>query len=67
MVGFEAVSYSTSESQGFVEISVIVTDPPSGAPRPFSLLLDTTDDTAGLCEVIGANVCQNYPLFSLTR
>ena len=66
-MGFEAVSYSTSESQGFVEISVVVTDPPSGAPRPFSLLLNTADDTAGLCVVIGANVSLNYPLFSLTR
>ena len=38
VVGFESTAYTTSESEGMVELSVVVTDPPmGGAPRPFSL------------------------------
>ena len=47
-MGFEVDVYISSESQGLVELSVVVTDPPSGAPRPFSLSLNTVDDTAGV-------------------
>ena len=47
-VGFEVNVYISLESQGLVELSVVVTDPPSGAPRPFSLSLNTVDETAGV-------------------
>ena len=54
VVGFESTVYTTSESEGMVELSVVlpqtvlpVTDPSmGGAPRPFSLLLSTKDGTA---------------------
>ena len=48
-VGFEAEVYTVTESQRQVEISVVITDPSSGgAPRPFTLLLNTADNTAGM-------------------
>ena len=48
-VGFSATLYTTSEDQGSVEISIIISEPTSGgAPRPFSLSLTTQDNTAGV-------------------
>ena len=48
-VGYEAVVYSVTESQRQVELSIIITDPPSGgAVRPFTLSLNTNDVTAGI-------------------
>ena len=47
VVGFESTAYTTSESEGTVELSVVVTDPSmGGAPRPFSLSVYTADGTA---------------------
>ena len=46
-VGYEAQLYSAAESQGQVELAVVITDPPSGAPMPFTLLLNTHDHNAG--------------------
>ena len=48
-VGYEAQLYSAAESQGQVELAVVITDPPSGAPMPFTLLLNTHDHNAGFC------------------
>ena len=47
--GYEFTVYITSEEQGFVELSVIIFDAPSGrAPRPFTLSVNTgTNGTAG--------------------
>ena len=48
-VGLSATLYTTSENQGSVEISIIISEPSSGrAPRPFSLSVNTQDNTAGL-------------------
>ena len=48
-VGFSATLYTTSEDQGSVEISIIISEPSSGgAPRPFSLSLSTQNNTAGI-------------------
>ena len=47
-VGYEAEMYTATESQSEVELSIIITDPPTGgAPRPFSLSLSTGDNIAG--------------------
>ena len=47
-VGYEFTVYTTSEGQGMVELSVIIFNPPSGgAPRPFTLSVNTEDGTAG--------------------
>ena len=48
-VGYEFTVYTTSEGEGMVELSVIIFDPPSGgAPRPFTLSINTEDGTAGI-------------------
>ena len=48
-VGYEFTVYTTSEGEGMVELSVIIFDPPSGgAPRPFTLSMNTEDDPAGI-------------------
>ena len=49
-VGYGFTIYTTSEGQGMVELSVIISNPPSGgAPRPFNLTVNTENDTAGTC------------------
>ena len=46
-IGYETTSYLTSESQGMVELTIVLI--PSGpAPRPFTLFVSTTDNTAGI-------------------
>ena len=48
-VGYEAEVYTVTESQRMVELSIIITDPPSGgAVRPFTLSINTDDVTAGI-------------------
>ena len=48
-VGYEAEMYTATESQSVVELSIIITDPPTGgAPRPFTLSLSTGDNIAGI-------------------
>lgn len=57
-VGYEFTSYTTSEGQGYVELSVIIFDPlsggplPGGAPRPFTLSVNTEDGTASMCTLL---------------
>ena len=49
-VGYEFTVHTTSEGVGAIDLSIVVTDPPTGgAPRPFSLSVTTQDGTAGLC------------------
>ena len=48
-MGYEAEMYTATESQSEVELSIIITDPPTGgAPRPFSLSISTGDNIAGM-------------------
>ena len=45
-VGYEVEVYTASESQGMVELSISVTNPPTGgALRPFTLVINTADDS----------------------
>ena len=47
-VGYEITTYQTSESMGFVSLSIALFNPPSGgAPRPFTLSVSTRGGTAG--------------------
>ena len=47
-VGFENTVYTVTERQGMVEISVVVTSPPSGGtPLDFSLSVMLQNSTAG--------------------
>ena len=46
-VGYSLVTYTTTESQGRVEVTVIIIQPPSRrAPRSFSIIMNTEDATA---------------------
>ena len=48
-VGYEITTHQTSESIGFVRLSITVFDPPSGgAQRPFTLSVSIRDGTAGI-------------------
>ena len=48
-VGYGFTTYQTSESIGFVRLSITVVNPSSGgAPRPFTLSVSTRDGTAGI-------------------
>ncbi|CAI8013544.1 hypothetical protein GBAR_LOCUS8570 [Geodia barretti] len=46
-VGYDPISYVASEGQGSVELTIVIFDPPvGGAPRPFTLVINTQDGTA---------------------
>ena len=48
-VGYEVEVYTAAESQGMVELSISVTNPPTGgALRPFTLVVNTADGTASI-------------------
>ena len=47
-MGYETEIYTVSESERQVELSITITDPPSGAPIPFTLLLNTRDISASM-------------------
>ena len=46
-MGYDKEIYTVTESEGTVELSIIVTKPRSGAPRSFILSLNTNDKTTG--------------------
>ena len=45
-VGYDPVSYVTTETAGFVDLTIRVFSHPGGSPRPFSLAINTEDGTA---------------------
>ena len=47
-VGYELTTYTTSEGQGSLELSIIVFFTVDGAPRPFTLSVNTEDGSAGI-------------------
>ena len=47
-VGYSLATYTTTESQGRVDITVVIIQPPSRAPRSFSLFTNTEDGTASI-------------------
>ena len=49
-VGYDPDSYVTTESAGSVHLTIRVFSHPGGAPRPFSLLVNTEDGTASMSE-----------------
>ena len=57
-VGYEARVYTATESQGEVELSISVTEPPTGgALRPFTLTMNMEDGTA---RMLKNNICHVY-------
>ena len=63
-VGYEAEMYTATESQSVIELSIIVTDPPTGgAPRPFTLSLSTGDNIAGRIATYNGSyfTCGSFP------
>ena len=51
-VGYDPQSYVTSESAGSVNLTIRVFGHPGGAPRPFSLLVNTEDGTSSTSETM---------------
>ena len=51
-VGYDPDSYVTSESAGSVYLTIRVFSHPGGAPRPFSLLVNTEDGTSSTSETM---------------
>ena len=47
-VGYSLATYTTTESQGRVDITVVIIQPPARAPRSFSLFTNTEDGTASI-------------------
>ena len=47
-VGYDSNTYVTTESAGSVDLTIRVFSHPGGAPRPFSLLVNTEDGTASM-------------------
>ena len=48
-VGYNPTVYTTSESEGMVELNIFVfSHPVDGTPRPFTLSVNTLDGTAGM-------------------
>ena len=50
-VGYDPVSYVTTESIGFVDLTIRVFSHPGGSPRPFSLAINTEDGTASKSQI----------------
>ena len=51
-VGYDPQSYVTTESAGSVDLTIRVFGHPGGAPRPFSLLVNTEDGTSSTSETM---------------
>ena len=47
-VGYDPQQYMTSEGDGNVILSIRVFSHPGGAPRPFTLVVNTQDGTASM-------------------
>ena len=48
-VGYDPTMYTTSESEGRVELNIFVfSHPVDGAPRPFTLSVSTRNGAAGM-------------------
>ena len=50
-VGYDPVSYLTTESTEFVNLIIRVFSHPGGSPRPFSLAINTEDGTASVSQI----------------
>ena len=51
-VGYDPDVHVTNESAGSVDLTIRVFSHPGGAPRPFSLLVNTEDGTASMSTTI---------------
>ena len=49
-VGYDPVLYVTTESTGFVDLTIRVFSHPGGSPQPFSLAINTEDGTASMSQ-----------------
>ena len=50
-VGYDPVSYVTTESTGFVDLTIRVFSHPGGSPQRFSLAINTEDGTASKSQI----------------
>ena len=67
-VGYEFLTYTTSEGEGMVTLSIIIFEPDTGgAPRPFSLSVSTSDGSAsktGQISRVNAFPCLLFNIYS---
>ena len=54
-VGYDPVSYVTTETDGFVDLIIRVFSNPGGSPRPFSLSINTEEGNASMSA--GQSLC----------
>ena len=47
-VGYDPISYITTETAGFVDLTIKVFSHPGGSPQLFSLAINTEDGTASM-------------------
>ena len=50
-VGYDPVSYVTTETAGFVDLIIRVFRHPGGSPQQFSLAINTEDGTASMSQI----------------
>ena len=53
-VGYDPVSYVTTETAGFVDLTIRVFSHPGGSPRPFSLAINTQDGSASMSQIVSS-------------
>ena len=52
VVGYDPDEYVISEDGETVDLLIRVLSHPGGAPRPFTLIVNTADGTASACSII---------------
>ena len=50
-VGYDPVSYVTTETARFLHLTIRVFSHPGGSPRPFSLAINTENGTASMQQI----------------
>ena len=63
-VGYDPDVHVTTESAGSVDLTIRVFSHPGGAPRPFSLLVNTEDGTSSMSETM---IVITYTTLSLSQ
>ena len=66
-VGYDPVSYVTTETARFVDLTIRVFSHPGGSPRPFSLAINTEDGTASMPKIKAVQVLLHFTLLLIHR
>ena len=66
-VGYDPVSYVTTETAGFVDLAIRVFSHPGGSPQPFSLAINTEDGTASRSEIKALQLLSYFTFLLIHR